>query len=721
MLISEYSSIVKIIFIINYYGCLQQCRAESPKKILILAILGVIGLVAIGVTIWGLKQRQETRSSAGSGTILKEETFESAAISTRAVGTFYVPNQSAFQNINLTNNVQIVPDTENPINPTKILTLSSNAAYMALETKVVEPATYLTAGDFEIMFWDDPSRSYKVLYSVMNNNLYNSSTNYASLGIDPSVNANNYILRNKGTSFDTGFIRTKGWHTFKFHVTEYGTTAFIDNQPLSWLRAKLTNGAVTTNNTPIIYDLKSVNYASIESWGGSNNTVASYWDNFKATKLTPIGTNVLSAERNLFTSLYNIYGNSNGYILRNPDSGAQITLKWDRGTVTGNNKGAWYKSDPGNVNLSQAMIAAIAAEKYSTEGNTQALKRSQDILLEAILDYNSWGKRWDSPITMYTLLLTASMQKAKGSLQSNTATYLKNIALEEANFWMTTNMQSIQYLGAINVNGRNVQCNIRTALPLSNPVNTTDPNYTACIEDNSLAEENSWISAFFIFLADMYPNESKNAQWKTIGEQTAYAAYSKNETVPGTSFNVRTVQDNYYLANHGLSPHPSYMMTVSQEIGQGLLYKINKGQTISSNYYHNMDKLWSILGQSVDWNTYNYKAINASKQSYFFNSGRDDWGLDATAQNGAFAYLAKMYPNAGISMSAVISKQWYWRDGKLPYPIMQFNSQEQLSSADNNNKWNSNSFYFLNCMIAFDHLTSYMINNPTAVPLSTLQ
>src|SRR5690606_20401853 len=110
------------------------------------AIVSVVSLAVVGITIWGVKYIQDTRSSAGTATILNSEDFESATILQKGIGKFSIPNLSTFSTVDLRNNTTIIPDPTHAVNPTKSIELKSNLNYVALEAKAVYPNTYLTTG-----------------------------------------------------------------------------------------------------------------------------------------------------------------------------------------------------------------------------------------------------------------------------------------------------------------------------------------------------------------------------------------------------------------------------------------------------------------------------------------------------------------------------------------------------------------------------------------------
>jgi len=318
---------------------------------------------------------------------------------------------------------------------------------------------------------------------------------YYMIGIlsgSQSVNPNNYFVRYSDSSgnklwFDTGILRTTGWHQFEIVVTELGTYARIDGFNTTYLGA--VNGYRPLNNA--LTSIDKINLAC--TWNVTSND---YYDLLESEDIPAFSTVSQMSLKRLedFTQKYkNDFLGPQGYSVN------QIAI----------DNGNQLSRTASNLALALSVLCLNKGEDYCPD----SLALSNKVRLSYYEPGNQWKavdssnpnfKYNTSPLTLYPLLLTAWLNRNRVTIGEYN-NYL-SIFEAEAN-WFTIH-------------------NLIDQLP-SYPGNTS-------------SETIAWTGAFLSLAGKAYQNSS----WETMGNKYIEAALS--ERFVGSGFKLC----NHYLCPH---------------------------------------------------------------------------------------------------------------------------------------------------------------------------
>jgi len=274
-----------------------------------------------------------------------------------------------------------------------------------------------------------------------------------------------------------------------------------------------------------------------------------------------------------------------------------------------------------NYQLARLALAAAFGVRARRTGNAADWTQLETLLTEVVEDYPLWqSQHYEAAISSQAIAQIASWRWA----QLNAPLRQKIVAL------VTTEADRAARI---------------------------DPQCQGTPGD-SKAEENAWFASLLGFAADFFPDHTSSNLWRAKALALATMATSRDD--------LRGLNANYCVINHGLSDHPSYALTIPLELAQADLFRLNRG--LSPQYTNNMANLYlTCLRSRVRGSWDNNENWTYRGEGVMASSGRDDWSQDATLQDSAWAYLDRI-PNAGSTLDAVVNYAWLTRSAGAIYP-----------------------------------------------------
>ncbi len=573
---------------------------------------------------------------------------------------------------------------------------------------------------YEIEFWDDPGRNYGTGFSVQD-----TGGRYLMIGVNDSYSPGHYFLRNGTQAFDTNVPRTTGWHLFQIYTTEVGTYAAIDHQTLVYLRGHITVPENETN-FPINNNLKNASLVFIESptWGKPASN--SYWDNFKIYEFRPQAKTTVEKETDLLVEFLNSY---EPFIWNNS------TNDWSDEFKNLRQKGHWDQ----NFELSKLGLAAaygVRAKKTGNQNDSDKLKR---ILEEVIDDYNNYGSSPDVVRNTWTKDQTAIPVLNNGDF-IHWEPPISGQMIAQIASWQWGDFSDQLKTKVINLVLAIV--NNSSAIDFNDPIwreKADDVNSVIGKNINTWSEEMAWNASLLNFAADFMPNNPNSSDWKSKAKNLACQSTSSKTTMNQNKYPCEVYKtltpdsvnfpgfDNYpfLVINHAMV-NPSYALTIPWGFAQATLFDLNKNIPASSlplEYRKNLDEIYNRgISPLVRFSNYTYKshpADNLSSSSFIKNTGRDDWGQDATLQDSSWLYLDKVL---GLNNhDAIVNYAWLTRGERAEFPVkINFNIDKvlaQTGTAVDNADFNN---FFLNSMDAVDRFVSLFMLAPDQYKLNTV-